>query len=109
MTNESLRDEWKLRFEEFSRSEMSVADWCHANLIPIHRFYYWRKKFAPSAPAANSDGPGWLTLDVVDPGSPPAPGSGVSVRLGRTVIELSPGFDSSVLRAVVAALGPASC
>jgi hypothetical protein len=46
MTNESLHDEWRLRFEEFSRSDMSVVEWCSSNLIPIHQFYYWRKKFA---------------------------------------------------------------
>jgi hypothetical protein len=106
MANESLRIEWELRFEEFSRSEMSVVDWCSSNLVPLHQFYYWRRKFADNE---KSEAPSWLAVDVVEPIAPLSAASGVSVRLGQAVIDVQAGFDSAVLRAVVAALEPARC
>lgn len=108
MTNESLHDEWRLRFDEFSRSEMTVVDWCSSNLIPIHQFYYWRKKFADMA-TAQSEPAGWLAVKVAEPARPVTSASGVSIRMGQAVIDLHPGFDSAVLRAAVAALGSARC
>ena len=110
MTNESLRGEWQLRFEEFARSEMTVVDWCSANLVPLHQYYYWRRKFATGeAASAKSEATGWMTVSVLDPSPNPASASGVSIRLGRAVVDVQPGFDSGVLRAVVAALGAAPC
>jgi hypothetical protein len=109
MKNESLRDEWQLRFEEFSCSEMTVGDWCRENLIPLHQFYYWRRKFAADAAPSKSDASAWLAVDVREPAPNPTAPSGVSIRLGRAVVDVSAGFDSSVLRAVVAALGAAPC
>jgi hypothetical protein len=51
----------------------------------------------------------WLAVDVFGSPQAVATSGGVSVRIGSAVIELQPGFDPSVLRAVVSALEAPRC
>lgn len=109
LANESLLDEWSLRFEEFSRSEMTVVDWCNLNLVRLHQFYYWRRKLAVKMLNAAPDAPSFLAVNVAqDPVSPHC-ASGVTLRMGHAIIDVVSGFDPSVLRMVVAALEPTRC
>ena len=109
MSNETLRAEWRDRLDDFSDSEMTVAEWCRFNAVPIHQFYYWRHKLSAGATLSKPRATGWMSVSVVDTKQVIARPSGVSVRIGSAVIDVAAGFDSGVLRAVVAALGAASC
>jgi len=110
MTNEPLREKWGERLAEFSRSQMPLIEWCAARSIPLHQFYYWRQRLDASATArSKSQSPGWVSVNVVEPVPALRKPSGISVRLGHSVIDVTAGFDPAVLRAVVAALEPSPC
>jgi hypothetical protein len=105
MSNETLLAEWRERFDDYSRSGLSVSSWCAANDIPLHRYYYWRRRLScdPATPtkSVKTCEVDWLGLSVSGAVSAP---SVLPVRVGTAVIDVAPGFDPALLRAVVSAL-----
>lgn len=104
MTNETLAAEWRERLDDFSHSGLGVEGWCAAHDLPSHRFYYWRSKLSKSTPMPDSDHVDWLSLPIC-----PAPQreSTLTVRIGAASIDIAPGFDPALLRAISLALGAA--
>ncbi|MFZ5988870.1 MAG: IS66 family insertion sequence element accessory protein TnpA [Bacillota bacterium] len=41
----NLEREWKIRFEEYKKSGLSVKAWCEKNGIKSTTFHYWIKRF----------------------------------------------------------------
>ena len=105
MTNESLLALWRERLIEFSRSGLGVSAWCASHEIPVHRYYYWRRRLSDLQLPSSGCGVNWLSLPVL--GDAPPAGAGLSVRVGAASIDVAPGFDPVLLRDVVAALAPA--
>ena len=110
MTNETMLAEWRERFDDYSRSGLSVSSWCAAHDIPLHRFYYWRRRLSeistvPKAKKGVAE-VDWLPLAV---GSATAASTSLPVRVGLAVIDVALGFDPSLLRATVAALESPRC
>ena len=105
MTNESLLAQWRERFADFSRSGLGVAAWCSAHEIPLHRYYYWRRKLSDGSTPAISGDVNWLALTISEPARP----SSLPVRIGAAVIDVVPGFDPALLRAVIMALDLPHC
>jgi transposase-like protein len=101
---ESRRQEWRDRLAEFSRSGMTVVDWCSAHDVRDQQFYRWRRKQVASVSNAEAQSPAWMTLSVMEDKT-----TGITVRMGHAAIDVQPGFDAATLRAVVAALTPAPC
>jgi len=107
MVNAVLHEEWRARLESFSQAGKTVSAWCAEQEIPVHQFHYWRRRLAdlstpPEGPAPHD---GWLAVAVVPESAP----GGVTIRVGGAAIEVHPGFDVALLRAVVQALGSAPC
>ena len=107
MANDGLSDLWCKRLNDFARSGLSVRKWCEENGVTECQHTYWRRKLA-AADAANTIGAGWLPVAITE-ALPLSIAStapvGLTIRIGVAQIDLAPGFDPALLRAVVAALG----
>lgn len=108
MNREVLAQEWRERLEDYALSEMTVQEWCEFNRVTPYQYYYWRRRLA--APAAqNAGNGGWQAVNIVDTVSPPTTKPSLSLRIAGADIEVEPGFDPNLLRAVVAALATPPC
>jgi hypothetical protein len=105
---EELAQEWRERLEDFAHSEMTVQQWCDFNRVSIYQYYYWRRRLA-AASADKTANEGWMAVEIVDTPPLPTPSSGVSIRIAGAAIEVRPGFDPNLLRAVVRALASQPC
>ena len=112
MSKEDLLETWRERLEDFAQSEMTVQDWCDFNRIPLHRYYYWRRKLL-RIDAASSVSPSastsWMPLNLLDPTAAPGATCAITLRVALGTagaeIDIEPGFCPQLLRAVVQALG----
>ena len=100
MSKEGLRELWRDRLDSFLRGGKSVRAWCAEQEIPEHQFHYWRRRLTEVS--TTSQGAGWAAMAVLPESAP----GGVAIRMGRALIEVQPGFDAGLLRAVVDALEP---
>lgn len=110
MNKEELLQTWRERLEDFAQSEMTVQDWCDFNRIPLHRYYYWRRKLLRSDCASPlSTRSSWMPLDLHDPAASTDTASTITLRvaLGTAAaeIDIRSGFSPDLLRAIVLALG----
>ena len=46
--NLNLEREWRLKYEAYKSSELSIRKWCKKNQIKASAFHYWIKKFKES-------------------------------------------------------------
>lgn len=46
--NIALAKEWKMRFEQYEQSGLSIKAWCTKNGFKATTFQYWMKKFKAS-------------------------------------------------------------
>jgi hypothetical protein len=107
---------WRRLLASVVPGEMTVQQWCEQQGVTQHQYYYWRRRVAAVADKTTTDGrpssarvQPWLAVEVVEPAAIPAPSGGVTVRVAGTAIELQPGFDPALLRAVVHALATGPC
>ena len=108
MSNPQLAEEWRERLEDFAQSEMTVREWCEFNRVSLHQYYYWRRRLSqPSAKTATT--PRWQTVEILDNLQPPTPKARLNLHIAGAAIEVSPGFDPALLRAVVSALATQPC
>ncbi|GAC1651851.1 MAG: hypothetical protein NVS9B15_12220 [Acidobacteriaceae bacterium] len=112
MANEDLLQTWRERLEDFAHSEMTAQDWCDFNRLPLHQYYYWRRKLLRIDGAASSTpapSPSWMPVDLRDPAASADASSRITLRVALGVtgaeIDVRSGFCPSLLRAVVEALG----
>jgi hypothetical protein len=109
MSRNQLAQEWRERLAEFEHQNISIVNFCHRHRLPLHQFYYWKRRLAtkPTASTAAIDlAP--VTFLETDP-IPVEPATGVSVRLAGATIDLTRDFDPATLRAVVVALSGLPC
>jgi hypothetical protein len=104
---EALAQEWRDRLEDFARSEMTVQQWCDFNALPIHQYYYWRRRLA-TPKTDHHDNCTWMAISVVEPAPLPTPAA-LTLCIAGAQIQITPGFDPSLLRAVVGALATPPC
>jgi hypothetical protein len=108
MSREDLAQEWRERLEDFAQADTTIVEWCYFHRIPVHQFYYWKRRLA-AAPPQTAATPQFLPVALTPAAPTPASATGVTVRIAGTAIELAPGFDPATLRAVVAALSALPC
>lgn len=94
---------WRQLMGEKRASGQSVAVFCRARRIPVHRFYWWQRQLRdrsnsqPSRAAKRSDR--FVAVRI------PSPGSSLEVvHPGGCVIRLGAGVDTQSLRRVLDAL-----
>ena len=112
MTRDDVVDVWRERLDAFDQDKdgVSARAWCARHDISLERFYHWRRRLRSEAQADNV---GWLTVGVtaapdrvvISSKSTPT----VSVRIGEATIDVRPGFDPALLRAVARSLGTGPC
>ena len=97
---EELRQLWVGLVAEFRASGLGQAQWCRQNGYKVRHLHYWLRKF-PATDAAASESTTWLPVPVA-PDREATPS--LVVRVGSAVIDVQPGFDPDLLRAVVRTL-----
>lgn len=102
----SRQDVWRRRMRRFSRSRLTVAEFCDREDVSVAAFYQWRRKLAAlrQPPAAAAQAPGG---HPVPPSSGPPSGfvpvrvwqsPAIEVRLPNGVVLTLPAGDPEVLR-----------
>jgi hypothetical protein len=105
---EELAQEWRERLQDFAESEMTVQAWCNFNRVSLHQYYYWRRRLNTDKtnPAVKGR---WMAVSVVDTLPNPTAPSGITLHIAGAQIQVTAGFDPSILRAVVQALATQTC
>ena len=108
MAVENRAEVWRKRIDDIARSGLTAEKWCELHGTTVRQYGYWRKKLG-SAAKQRTPPAGWVTVAVAEPAPAPTPQSGLSVCIAGAEIPLQAGFDPSLLRAIVEALGTARC
>jgi transposase-like protein len=108
MSRDVAADLWRQRLAACAQTGMTVRRWCASHGVPVHQYYYWRRRFAVT-PAESTATCQWLTVEVVDTDQAPTRPDGITVRIAGAEILLLPGFDPALLRAAVRALAVDPC
>lgn len=102
------RAHWRARMAAFRASGLSAEAWARTEGVTAHQMAYWTRQFpADTSPERTAVAPFAAVTVREDAGSPDAPG--LVVEVGAARIAVRAGFDGALLRAVVRALGDASC
>ncbi len=108
MAFENRAEVWRKRIDDIARSGLTVEKWCENNGTTVRQYGYWRKKLG-SAAKQRTPPAQWVAVAVAEPAPSPTPRSGLTVCIAGADIPLQAGFDPSLLRAIVEALGTARC
>jgi hypothetical protein len=108
MSRQALEQLWRKRLDDCAKSGRSVVDWCGYNHVTVPQYYYWKRRLAvaPPQPTAKQE---FIPVALVETAPIPTPPGGVTVRIAGTTIDVTPGFDPALLRAVVVALAGIPC
>ena len=83
---------WQARLKRFSKSQLTIAQFCHQEGVSVSSFYLWRNKLAVP-PQGSDSSPRFLPVRLSAP--PPA---GPAIKLpGGAVIELPPALQPEQL------------
>ena len=98
---------WRGQFVEQSSSGKSVVEFCRRRRIPLHQFYWWKRRLASTDGQEGSgqaeDEPGFVPVRL--PAFSFSAGLIEVVHPGGCVVRVPPGFDSDSLRRVLDTLG----
>lgn len=108
MTREELAQVWRKRLDDFAQSGLSVRKWCERQGFSKNQYTYWRRRLADTA-IGKAGGTAWLPVQVLPPSPTPTSPALLTLRIAGAEIDLTAGFDPSLLRAVVTALGSQRC
>jgi len=97
---------WRRQFVEHRSSGKSVAEFCRRRRIPLHQFYWWKRRLA------SLDDQGRTGQDQSESGFVPvrlpvftfSTGMIEIVHPGGCVVRIPPGFDADSLRRVLGTL-----
>jgi hypothetical protein len=112
---------WRRLLASVVPGEMTVRQWCEKQGVSLHQYYYWRRRIAAAEDEKTAEGgpssrnaraQPWLSVEVAEPAS--AASGEITVRITLegypgASIELQPGFNPVLLRAVVRALATDAC
>ncbi|MBD1371040.1 IS66 family insertion sequence element accessory protein TnpB [Hazenella sp. IB182357] len=105
MSRLDKRIEWKERVSAFQASGESISRWCAEQGVKDYQLRYLMKKFDTEV-LKPSPATQWMAVDVGKGGGEPA--STFSIYVGQVRIEVKPGFDPTMLSAILKVLH-ASC
>jgi len=104
---DSIRDQWKERVINQSKSGLSIAAWCRQNNnISPRVFYYWRNELFPQSPINRDD---FKEVSVQQNMDAQARNSGVCLQYQEFRILLDQQFDVNTLRQCLKALRGLPC
>src|ERR1700738_3478174 len=99
MAKEELAEVWRKRFDDFAQSGLSVRKWCEVKGYSKNQYTYWRRRLANDDTA--KAGAAWLPVQILAPAPTAASAALLTVRVAHAAIDVEPGFDPTLLRAVV--------
>lgn len=95
MADKEKQKLWDDRIQVFLTSGQSQRAWCLQQGLPEHQLRYWFAKYKTRASKNVSEH--WVAMET----STSSNGSGVSLRIGNTVLEIEQGFNNQVLEDVL--------
>lgn len=101
MKRSDLRVEWEKRIANYMTSGLSASNWCAANEVNIHQFWYWKKKLKTTEDTSNTPSQ-WITLEMDETMTDSQ--SNIVVHVGHVALEVKQGFDPQLLVDVVRTL-----
>ena len=92
------KTEWKIRFEEYKQSGLSINAWCSKNGLKANTFHYWIKKFKISEQIVPAEKAQFAEVvleccnakNTVD-------SKKISLSYGSYTIDIADGFNSDTL------------
>lgn len=106
MRQSRLFCEWEPRVRDYWQSGLKAAEWCTLSGLSIHKLRYWIAKVnevfdaGESNPTKTADQNacfGWAAVEIVDTNK----SSGIAIFIGTARIEVTSGFDKSLLSDVL--------
>lgn len=101
MSTAELKREWDQRVANFKQSGLSVKKWCDQEGLKANQLRYWLKKLDESREVAEK--PQWIPVTLVHPQSE-GNKKALPIKIGKVIIEVSPGYDPELLSDVVRTL-----
>ncbi|GFN21967.1 IS66 family insertion sequence element accessory protein TnpA [Thermanaeromonas sp. C210] len=104
MTRAERQKLWETRIAEYQASGQSVKEWCasHEGISP-RQLWYWLRKYKDQNGVSLEKPTRWLPVEISESSSGDG-GNSLLVRIGKTSIEVRPGFDPALLTQVVRVL-----
>jgi hypothetical protein len=97
---------WRSRIAAKEESGLSARAWCAQNEISANLFYYWKHRVSRGQKDARETD--WLPAVICEQSSERQQDC-VTLRIAGAVIEVHCGFNPTLLRDVVLALGSEQC
>jgi len=106
MRQSRLFYEWEPRVLDYWQSGLKAVEWCTLNGLSIHKLRYWIAKVNEVSESGESNlaktgdqnvGFGWAAVEIVDSNK----SSGIAICIGSARIEITSGFDKSLLSDVL--------
>ena len=102
MTQAENRKKWDSRVTAFKASGQNATEWCISHDVNTHQLHYWIRKFkTEDKPSVKQTQ--WLSMEVGELHTS-RPSKVLNIKVGKATIEVSPGFDSSLLSDVIRTL-----
>jgi hypothetical protein len=101
MEKEELRKQWEKRVASYRSSGLTQAKWCEDNHLKLHQLKYWLKR--TNGPSSKSVKVASFTPVLVEE-TVECQTEILKVKIGEASIEVSPGFNASLLAEVVRTL-----
>ena len=109
MAEEERAELWRKRLDDIVHSDLTIEKWCEQNGTTVRQYGYWRKRLGYTQVKRRIPPPNWVAVPPQEPHPAPAASVPLTLRIAGAAIEVSPGFDPVLLRAVVAALESPAC
>ena len=102
MTQVEKRQKWESQVAAFKASDQSALSWCADHDVKAHQLYYWISKFkSEDEPTVKQTQ--WLPMEIGELDTNHLTGV-LNIKVGKATIEVSPGFDASLLTDVIRTL-----
>jgi hypothetical protein len=106
LTNEALKNTWKVRLREWRESGLKVLAWCRKNNISYQTFYYWRSKLENQS---NKPRPQIIPSNFMELSDKAPNEVGFTIEVQGMVFQLSKNFDEAVFLKCISLLRRLSC
>lgn len=103
---DNIRNQWKEKIINQTKSGLSIAEWCRQNNIPCHIFFYWRTKLFPNT---SIDRSAFKEISEQQNVETQNQKSGICIQYQEFFIHLDQKFDMAILRQCLKAVKELPC
>ncbi|MGN8845634.1 IS66 family insertion sequence element accessory protein TnpA [Niallia sp. HCP3S3_B10] len=98
--NLELRKEWEQRISDYKASGQCRAKWCEDNGVSYHQFGYWKRRLKDQSTEKTNNS--WVPVIIEEPTT--AQCESLLIKVGSVSIEVTSGFNSTLLAEVIKVL-----